>query len=82
MTCVSPKHRPKEVAVRVAATEVKESFTHEEALAVATELGIDFKAPKCDLEAGDRARTRAPKREDERHRERPEHQRKDRARFT
>ena len=29
---------------------VKKSFTREEALAVATELGIDFKALKCDLE--------------------------------
>ena len=29
---------------------VKKSFTREEALAVATELAIDFKALKCDLE--------------------------------
>jgi hypothetical protein len=33
-----------------AATGVKKSFTRHEALAVATELGIDFKALKCDLE--------------------------------
>lgn len=29
---------------------VKKSFTREEAIAVATELGIDFGALKCDLE--------------------------------
>jgi hypothetical protein len=29
---------------------VKKSFTREEALAVATELEIDFKALNCDLE--------------------------------
>ena len=29
---------------------VKKSFTREEALAVATELSIDFKTLKCDLE--------------------------------
>jgi hypothetical protein len=29
---------------------IKQSFTREEALAVATELGIDFTALKCDLE--------------------------------
>ena len=28
----------------------KKAFTREEAIAVATELGIDFKALKCDLE--------------------------------
>ena len=33
-----------------AVTPVKKSFTREEALAVATELGIDFTALKCDLE--------------------------------
>ena len=33
-----------------AATAVKKSFTREEALAVATELAIDFKALHCDLE--------------------------------
>ena len=33
-----------------AATGVKKSFTRKEALAVATELGIDFKAMKYDLE--------------------------------
>jgi hypothetical protein len=29
---------------------IKKSFTREEAQAVATELGIDFKALKCDLD--------------------------------
>ena len=33
-----------------AVAPVKKSFTREEALAVATELGIDFKALKCNLE--------------------------------
>ena len=33
-----------------AVTPVKKSFRREEALAVATELGIDFTALKCDLE--------------------------------
>ena len=33
-----------------AVTPVKKSFTREEALAVATELGIDFTALKCNLE--------------------------------
>ena len=33
-----------------AVTPVKKSFTRKEALAVATELGIDFTALKCDLE--------------------------------
>ena len=33
-----------------AVTPVKKSFTREEALAVATELGIDFTTLKCDLE--------------------------------
>ena len=33
-----------------AVTSVKKSFTREEALAVATELGIDFTALKCNLE--------------------------------
>ena len=33
-----------------AVTPVKKSFTREEALAVATELGIDFTALKCDIE--------------------------------
>ena len=33
-----------------AQTISKKSFTREEAIAVATELGIDFKALKCDLE--------------------------------
>ncbi len=32
-----------------AVTPVKKSFTREEALAVATELGIDFTALKCNL---------------------------------
>jgi hypothetical protein len=36
--------------VVAAVTPVKKSFTREEALAVATDLGIDFKALKCDLE--------------------------------
>ena len=33
-----------------AVTPVKKSFTRQEALAVATELGIDFKALRCDIE--------------------------------
>ena len=33
-----------------AVTPVKKLFTREEALAVATELGIDFTALKCDLD--------------------------------
>ena len=33
-----------------AAMTVRRSFTSDEALAVATELGIDFKALRCDLE--------------------------------
>jgi hypothetical protein len=36
--------------VGTAVTPVKKSFTREEALAVATELGIDFTALKCNLE--------------------------------
>jgi len=36
--------------VVAAVTPVKKSFTREEALAVATELGIDFTTLKCDLE--------------------------------
>jgi len=36
--------------VGTAATGIKKSFTRKEALAIATELGIDFKALKCDLE--------------------------------
>jgi hypothetical protein len=36
--------------VVAAVTSVKKSFTREEALAVATELGIDFTALKCNLE--------------------------------
>jgi hypothetical protein len=36
--------------VGTAQTISKKSFTREEAIAVATELGIDFKALKCDLE--------------------------------
>jgi hypothetical protein len=47
---VCTKYRPKEIAVGTAATAVKKSFTREEALAVATELGIDFKMLGCDLE--------------------------------
>ena len=33
-----------------AALDIKKSFTREEAIAVATELGIDFKALGCDIE--------------------------------
>jgi hypothetical protein len=36
--------------VKTAEIAVKKGFTREEAHAVATELGIDFKALKCDLE--------------------------------
>jgi hypothetical protein len=36
--------------VGTAATTVKKSFTRDEALAVATELGIDFKLLRCDVE--------------------------------
>src|SRR5665811_2464761 len=48
--CVSTKLRLKEIVVVAAVTPVKKSFTREEALAVATELGIDFTALKCNLE--------------------------------
>ena len=47
---MSMKRRLKEIVVVAAVTPVKKSFTREEALAVATELGIDFTALKCDLE--------------------------------
>jgi nitroreductase len=46
---IATRRRP-EIAVGTAATGVKKSFTRHEALDVATELGIDFKALKCDLE--------------------------------
>jgi hypothetical protein len=42
--------RPKEIAVGTAATGVKKSFSREEALAVATQLGMDFEMLKYDLE--------------------------------
>jgi hypothetical protein len=48
MACA--KYRPKEIAVGTAATAVKKSFTREEALTVATQLGMDFEALKYDLE--------------------------------
>jgi len=47
---VCTKYRPKEIVVGTAATAVKKSFTREEALAVATQLGMDFEALKYDLE--------------------------------
>jgi hypothetical protein len=50
LECSGTKYRPKEAAVVTAATAVKKSFTREEALAVATQLGLDFEALKYDLE--------------------------------
>ena len=39
-----------QIAVAASGIAVKKSFTPDETLAVATELEIDFKALKCDLE--------------------------------
>ena len=45
-----PESQPKEMAVGTVKLATKRSFTSDEARAVATELGIDFKALKFDLE--------------------------------
>jgi hypothetical protein len=45
-----PDRGSKEIVVVPVVNPVKKSFSREEALAVATELGINFTALKCDLE--------------------------------